>query len=363
MSRCDVLVVGGGPAGSTCARQLRRAGLDVLVIDRATFPRDKPCAGWITPQVVAALELSVDEYRHGRVFQPIDAFRTRRMSGRTIDTDFDRVVSFGICRREFDHYLLMRSGARLMEGTNVTSLERRGANWIVNGAIETPLIVGAGGHFCPVAKHLGATHSDETIVTAQEIELAMTPEEAQACPVAPGRPELFFCDDVKGYGWIFRKEHVLNIGLGREDRHGLPAHIQSFIAEHVLPRAVRLPERIRWKGHAYLVRDRSARRLVDEGVLLIGDAAGLAYTCSGEGIRPAIESALLAATTIVETRGHYDAPRLAAYVDRLNARFPRQTNTLLGLLPTSVVTRLAQWLFGRPWFVNRVVVDGCFLGS
>ena len=48
---CDVLIVGGGPAGSTCAWQLVRAGLDVLVMDKHNFPRDKVCAGWITPAV------------------------------------------------------------------------------------------------------------------------------------------------------------------------------------------------------------------------------------------------------------------------------------------------------------------------
>ena len=52
MTACDVLIVGGGPAGSTCAWKLRRPGLDVVVWDRQTFPRDKVCAGWITPQVV-----------------------------------------------------------------------------------------------------------------------------------------------------------------------------------------------------------------------------------------------------------------------------------------------------------------------
>ena len=57
METCDVLVVGGGPAGSTCAWKLRQAGADVTVIDRATFPRDKVCAGWITPPVINALGL------------------------------------------------------------------------------------------------------------------------------------------------------------------------------------------------------------------------------------------------------------------------------------------------------------------
>ena len=55
MRSCDVLIVGGGPAGSTCAWQLIRAGLDVLVMDRRIFPRDKVCAGWITPAAIDLL--------------------------------------------------------------------------------------------------------------------------------------------------------------------------------------------------------------------------------------------------------------------------------------------------------------------
>lgn len=362
-TRCDVLIVGGGPAGSTCAWQLRRAGLDVVVIDRATFPRDKPCAGWITPRVIDALELSVDDYRRERVFQPIHTFRTGVMNGRSVDTTFAEPVSFGICRREFDDYLLKRSGARVIDGTAVSAVERRGANWIVNGEIEAPMLVGAGGHFCPIAQRLGAQISDESIVAAQEIEITMTPEEAEACPVAPGLPELLFCDDVRGYGWIFRKQNVLNIGLGREDRHRLHAHAESFVADHVAPAAVPLPDRIRWKGHAYLVRPSSTRRIVDDGVLLIGDAAGLAYAYSGEGIRPAIESALLAVTTILEARGRYDAAHLSSYVERLEAHHPRAESTLTRLLPSRLKARLARWLLDQPWFARRVVIESWFLGT
>ena len=76
MQHCDVLIVGGGPAGSSCAWMLHRAGLDVVVLDRAVFPRDKVCAGWITPPVVAALHLDLDDYRRGRTLQPITGFRT-----------------------------------------------------------------------------------------------------------------------------------------------------------------------------------------------------------------------------------------------------------------------------------------------
>ena len=76
MDMCDVLIIGGGPAGSSCAWKLRQAGLDVIVMDRATFPRDKVCAGWITPQVLADAGIDVDDYRRERTFQPITGFRT-----------------------------------------------------------------------------------------------------------------------------------------------------------------------------------------------------------------------------------------------------------------------------------------------
>jgi len=76
MESCVALIVGGGPAGSSCAWQLHRHGLDVIVMDKANFPRDTVCAGWITPTVVQALQLDIDEYASQLVFQPINAFHT-----------------------------------------------------------------------------------------------------------------------------------------------------------------------------------------------------------------------------------------------------------------------------------------------
>ena len=152
MDECDVLVVGGGPAGSTCATRLVRAGLDVVVIDRSQFPRDKVCAGWITPQVIETTGLDIDDYRQGRTFQPIRGFRTGAI-GRpgSVETAYRREVSFGIRRIEFDHYLLQRSRARLKLGVSVAGIRREGPAWIVNDSIRTSMLVGAGGHFCPIA--------------------------------------------------------------------------------------------------------------------------------------------------------------------------------------------------------------------
>src|SRR5437773_3399586 len=198
MDTCDVLIVGGGPAGSACAWKLRRAGLDVIVMDAAVFPRDKVCAGWITPQVVDDLEMDVDDYRRGRTFQPITGFRTGLVDGRReneehqeIETVYGRSVSFGIRRCEFDHYLLRRSGARLELGARVSSIRRNGAGWVLNDKVIASMLVGAGGHFCPVARMLGRTSDAAPLVVAQEIELALSADEAAAYRIAPEQPELY----------------------------------------------------------------------------------------------------------------------------------------------------------------------------
>ena len=70
MERAEVLIVGGGPAGSACATALVAAGCSVLVVDQQRFPRDKPCAGWITPEVVERLGLRLDEYSRNPTLQP-----------------------------------------------------------------------------------------------------------------------------------------------------------------------------------------------------------------------------------------------------------------------------------------------------
>ena len=62
MNVADAIVVGGGPAGSTCAWKLKDAGLDVVVLDRQEFPRTKLCAGWVTPEAIADLELDWHDY-------------------------------------------------------------------------------------------------------------------------------------------------------------------------------------------------------------------------------------------------------------------------------------------------------------
>jgi geranylgeranyl reductase family protein len=365
MDACDALIVGAGPGGSTCARMLERAGLDCVILDKSTFPRDKVCGGWITPAVLEEIELDSTAYASHRVFQPITGFRTSRMGDVEIETDYGKPISYGIRRFEFDDYLLGRCGARIRGESPMKTLERSGSGWVVNGQIKTRLVIGAGGHFCPVARWMGADARAEVAVAAQEAEFEMTPRQRDACAVRGEVPELFFCADMKGYGWCFRKGNFLNVGLGRLDPRALPSHVAQFM--QFLKRAGKLGFDLpaSMLGHAYLLYGRTKRKIIGDGILLIGDAAGLAYSQSGEGIRPAIESGLLAAKAILEAYGDYRREKLEVYQSLLASRFGDSdagwTTAIGRRLPTPLVSTLARALLATRWFPRHVVLDRWFL--
>lgn len=359
MFRCDALIVGGGPAGSTCARALRLAGWNVMVLDRARFPRDKVCGGWLTPEVFPLLDMEPAEYAAtGLTLQAITGFRTGIIGGSSLETRYGRVVSYAIRRCEFDHYLLRRAQVCVLDGTPLVTLERRGDRWLANDQIEAPVVIGAGGHFCPVARHLQGDRDTERPVIAKEAEFRLTDDRGS---IASDTPELFFCRDLEGYGWCVRKDDYLNIGIGRRQRGDFRAHIRDFMA--FLASTGRAPEAsdVVWRGHAYHARGTGVRPLSGPGVLLAGDAAGLAYPESGEGIRPAIESGRMAAATLIAANGRYDVDSLRPYDESLRNLHRPATPTPAVLRPA--VTVLGRALLQSAAFTRHVVLDRWFLRS
>ncbi|MGM0450857.1 MAG: NAD(P)/FAD-dependent oxidoreductase, partial [Pseudomonadota bacterium] len=161
---------------------------------------------------------------------------------------------------------------------------------------------------------------------------------------------------------VFRKDNFLNIGLGREDPNDLKHHLNDFVAK--MQAEERIPEDLpgKFKGHAYLLYDHAERPLVDDGILLIGDSAGLAYTQSGEGIRPAVESAFLA-TEVIQDAPDYSAASLQPYADRLRERFgTREVEREGGVdIPDWAKLRIAPALMKTHWFTRRVVTERWFL--
>jgi menaquinone-9 beta-reductase len=374
MHRCDVIVVGGGPAGSTCAAALVRAGLDVVVTDKATFPRDKVCAGWITPAVASELALDFDDYRQGRTLEEIRGFRIGRMGDRIHEHSYDEPMSYGIRRCELDHYLLARSGARLALGRRADRIERRGSGWIVAGEIEGSVLVGAGGHFCPVARALGGAH-DRAVVAAEEAEFEVAADEIGCDAVRAGVPELYYTPDLTGYGWLFRKGSFLNIGLGvRATNDGatpgkrplLKQRMEELLAYLKNERRIDRAPAARLDGHAYVLGPDSRRKRFGDGFVLVGDAAGLAYDRSGEGIRCAVESGMLAARAIRDALAcAATAERdLAVYGEMLARRFgagASKADAAFALLPASLRERIASTLLSTAWFSRRVLLERWFL--
>ena len=363
MDSCDVLIVGAGPAGSSCAWGLRSSGLDVLIIETSKFPRNKVCGGWVTPDVFHMLQISPEEYGRTRVLQPIAGFNIGCIGERGVDIRYGRVVSYGIRRCEFDEYLLRRCGARCREETEVRSIGRADNGWIINGEIRARMLVGAGGHYCPVARYRGQRDIGQPVV-AQEVEFQMNLRQAASCVVRAEMPELYFCNDMQGYGWCFRKGDYLNIGLGRLDPRGLPGHVRRFC--DTLKQTGKLPIDLpnEFRGHAYFLFGRSPRNLAGDASILVGDAAGLAYPQSGEGIRPAVESGLLAAEVIQTAAGNYSRNRLAAYPEELVRRLGTRQDSLEAVAqhsPSKLRNACARLLLTNKTFCRRVVADMWFL--
>jgi menaquinone-9 beta-reductase len=361
--RCDAIVVGGGPAGSTCARVLQRAGWDVVVVDRARFPRDKVCAGWVTPGVFPLLELEPDDYRRtGLTLQEITAFRTGVLEAdgdssepRLIETRYPRVVSYAIRRCEFDHFLLQRAGARVLDGTSATSIRRAADRWIVNDAVEAPVLIGAGGHFCPVARHLQGSADAAAPVVAKEAEFRL----AAGAGYVEQPPELLFCRDLEGYAWCVRKGEYLNVGIGRRESRNFAAHVNQFIARLESVGAVPAGTPLRWKGHAYFASGAGTRPLIGDGVLIVGDAAGLAVPESGEGIHPAVASGRLAAEVLAKAGGRHRLGDLEPYAEATRLRHPRVRRSTAPVRAASAA--LGRILLGSSLFTRHVLLDRWFL--
>ncbi len=357
MDTCDVLVVGGGPAGSSCARELVSGGLDAVVLDRAPFPRHKACAGWVTPRVLATLGVEPREYAKGRTLQPFTGFRLGLWGGPRVEVRYPGPMSHGVVRTEFDHFLLRRSGARLRLGEPLQALERVGGRWIANGEVAAPVVVGAGGHACPVARRMGARGGPA--VVAREAEF---PVPGPIAGVDPATPELWFTPDLRGYGWCLRKGDRLNAGLGLEGARDLNAQAKTFHALLSETFGCAFPDSGTWEGHAYRLWGRGPARLAWDGALLAGDAAGLAHPRSGEGIGPAVDSGLLAARAVLEARGNYSAERLGLYEERLRARLGPASNAPADTSSPWALRRVAaRLLLGSPTLARRVVLDRWFL--
>jgi len=364
----DVIVVGGGPGGSTAAWRLAVAGLRPLVLDAAVFPRVKVCAGWVTPAALADLEL--DPAKYPLTIQGFEACAVA-FGGARHETRWRRPASYGIIRREFDNFLLERAaaaGADVRTDVRVQNVAARADSVRVAtsaGDFEAAIVIGAGGHRCPVAKALGQVSEREEVVVAQESETRLPASRVAALGAFMHAPELYVEPDLRGYGWYFPKGDFLNVGVGCTGATdgSLPRRRDALLA--ALRASGRLPADLildPFRGHSYVVRRQAPRRLAGERFLLVGDAAGLARDLSGEGIGPAIRSARLAVEAVLAWRR--GAVALDAYAARVVALYGRGEPGWLGgqvaRLPEAIARHAVRLVLGSARLRRRIVFDAIF---
>lgn len=290
MIEVETVVVGGGPGGSSCARVLRRAGHDVLVLDSASFPRSKLCAGWITPKVLTDLELNPDLVPS---LEPIPTFRIHWKHYRpSIDPPAGQ---FSVRRIVFDAFLLERSAARV-ERHRVKSIERKGQSFIVDGRYRCRNLVGAGGTHCPVRRAL----FPELLKTG-ELALAQELEFESVGPIVKETHLWWRYPYNPGFAWFVPKLDAVNIGFGYFKQSTCASRKPWEAFRELLCDAGLLSEldQPRPKGWSYYLRGESGLPIKKQGLFLVGDAAGLASRDLGEGIGQAVESGIACAREIL----------------------------------------------------------------
>jgi menaquinone-9 beta-reductase len=292
----QVLIVGGGPAGAACAWQLRRHEVPCLVLDRAIFPRVKPCAGWITPEVFQYLELTPNAYPHS-----LTTFTSFEISLRGVRFRLP-TRQYAIRRVEFDAWLLKRSGVEVIQH-QVQQVRQIAGSYLVDERFSARFIIGAGGTHCPVRRALFVQDTQE-----QGGRLIVTKEEEFPYPYKDNRCRLWFFEDgLPGYAWYVPKaDGYLNVGLGanaarlRSTGQTLNAHwsrlVEKLDRERLISGYPFQP-----LGYSYRLRSRSPQPRLGNA-FLVGDGLGLATKDMGEGIGPAIHSGLLAADAIIHNQ-------------------------------------------------------------
>jgi geranylgeranyl reductase family protein len=348
----DVAIVGAGPAGSVAAYRLASAGARVLLVDKASFPRDKPCGGGVTGRATRWLPFSIEPV----VEDVVDRLDCRLAYGPRIVRRARAPLAYMTQRKRLDHFLLQKAaeaGADVRDGVKVADVRENGLT--VDGAdVRARAVVGADGCNGAAAKQLGLT-GDVVHGVALEANYPYDARFAQTMVVE-------LCVILGGYGWIFPKGDHLNVGVGGNEseaqqlRHELERLCRAYGID---PDAA--SER---RGYRLPMRGPSSR-LARSTAAVIGDAAGLVDPFSGDGMYEAFCSAQLVTDAVLDLlagRAETLEPYEAAVARRITPvtsagwgakaafeRFPRMTFALARLPVTfRALEQLLRGEIGQP---------------
>lgn len=377
-ARADVLVVGAGPAGATAARTLAAAGVSTLLLDRAAFPRHKPCGGALSARVTGRFPyLQSDLHRIATHW--ISRLHLEGPSGGSVDLQSDTPAALMIRRIEFDALLVTlarETGARVIAGADVVQAKEdsdRVAVTTKDGqCFSGRYLIACDGVHSSTARKLGIV--DAWPRDALAIDMMEETPNANLRALDPGclwvqygcrAPGMNDSTALwEGYAYVFPKRDHINVGIG----YLLPAYrAASREPAYVSHRA--FVERLRTRGIVqgesqrrcftpFLIPVRGPRRVLSKGrVLLAGDAAGFVHGLTAEGIYYAMVSGDLAARAIVHAlnaNGTRRAPDLSGYSRAWRAEIGQE-------LRDSVL--LQRYMFANPDRIDAVVAGASSDGT
>jgi geranylgeranyl reductase family protein len=324
----DVLVVGAGPAGSSAAYHLARHGVDVLMVDKAVFPREKVCGDGLTPRGVAALQrMHVDPSDAG--FTRVDGLRSYGLHDVVVELPWPRRRSFpdfGVVRTrlEFDNLLAehaVKAGARFQQGTEAVGT-LTDAGWVTGAElseggttreVRARFVVAADGASSRLGGQLGVVRdTDRPLGIAARRYYRTSRPEQRVLETWLNLPDERTNGVMAGYGWIFPLgDGVVNVGAGVLNSYtsfketSARKVLDVFLGQ--LPPEFELDE-----DHAIgpvlsgpIPMGINRRPSAVPGMLLVGDAGGVTNPFNGEGIAYAMETGELAAEVVTDalTRG------------------------------------------------------------
>ncbi len=309
MTETEVIVVGAGPGGSTAARGIAAGGASVLLLDRAKFPRDKPCGGGVTVRGANILPFSIDPV----VEDIVTAARMRLRERREVTRDAKAPLTYMTQRRRLDAFLVEQAqaaGVEFRDGQTVTDVTRHADGTFEvrtkDGTHQARVVIGADGANGVVGNRLGYEAAGESAV-ALEGNIAFpdgVPAEFR------GKVTLNFGHVPGGYGWVFPKGDHINVGVGGWKEAAGPI-LRPALRRLCRTYGLDFDTVTNLRGH-HLPMQRRGMVIAAAGSAVVGDAAGLVDPLSGEGITAALLSGTAVAPAV---RDYLDGrvPTLAGY--------------------------------------------------
>jgi geranylgeranyl reductase family protein len=338
--RYDVIVVGAGPAGSLTAYNAAKEGASVLLLDRASFPRDKPCGGGVTIRAASVLPFDVSPVVERTAYNVRFSFRL----GRSFVDRYSEPLAHMTQRRCLDEYLVQqaaKAGVDFKDRTSVKDITVDGHKVSVRAGgdvYQSSVLVGADGANGVVAKSTSIIPKLEHLVALEgnvsyKNGIPQYWERTIALDLG-GLPG--------GYGWVFPKGEHLNVGVGAWTRYG--PYLRESVAALCRRYGLRFEDLQNLRGHRLPLR-LPGSPIAKGPVLLVGDAAGLIDPLSGEGIYAAFLSAGYAVKAIARYLGGQTSDLMVyqAMVDRRimpDLVFSRKLQEIFNLLPGPYVPLL-----------------------